>query len=112
LNVAVIVKAFTLNGTQLGNGTYNASTHPGLLSGTGSITVDSSLSVDDKVFLEYNKLRVKGNLENLEIYNMMGQRVHQTNATQEIDLKWLKSGIYIVRFKVDGKTGAIKFYKN
>ncbi|MFG6687089.1 pectinesterase family protein [Mariniflexile sp. HNIBRBA6329] len=112
LNVAVIVKEFTLNGTPLGNGTYNASTHPGLLSGTGSITVDSSLSVDDKVFLEYNILRVKGNLENLEIYNMMGQRVHQTNSTQEIDLKWLKSGIYIVRFKLDGKIGAIKIYKN
>lgn len=112
LNVAVIVKEFTLNGTPLGNGTYSASTHAGLLSGTGSITVDSSLSVDDKVFLEYNMLRVNGNLENLEIYNMMGQRVHQTKSAQEIDLKWLKSGIYIVRFKVDGKTGAIKVYKN
>ncbi|MEN3322241.1 pectinesterase family protein [Mariniflexile soesokkakense] len=112
LNVAVIVKEFILNGTPLGNGTYNASTHSGLLSGTGSITVDSSLSIDDKVFLEYNILRVKGNLENLEIYNIMGQSVHQTNSTQEIDLKWLKSGIYIVRFKVDGKQGAVKFYKN
>jgi hypothetical protein len=38
--------------------------------------------------------------------------VHQTKSAQEIDLKWLKSGIYIVRFKVDGKTGAVKVYKN
>jgi hypothetical protein len=94
LNVAVTVQQFTLNGTPLGDGTYNASTHPSLLSGTGSIM-----------------LRVNGTLENLEIYNLMGQRMHQTNSAQEIDLKWLKSGIYIVRYKVDGKQGAIKIYK-
>lgn len=111
LNVAVTVQQFTLNGTVLGDGTYNASTHPGLLSGTGSITVDSSLSIEDKVFLEYGMLRVNGTLENLEIYNLMGQRMHQTNSAQEIDLKWLKSGIYIILYKVDGKQGAIKVYK-
>jgi len=112
LNVAVTVKEFILNGTPLGNGKYDATTHPGLLSGTGSITVNSSLSIDDKVFLEYGMLRINGNLENLEIYNLLGQRVYQTKSAKEIELNELKSGIYIVRYKIDGKTGAVKVYKN
>tara|TARA_R110002050_G_scaffold273113_1_gene417020 strand:- start:8684 stop:11404 length:2721 start_codon:yes stop_codon:yes gene_type:complete len=111
LNVDVVVVEFTLNGAQLGNGTYDASTHSSLLSGTGSITVDSSLSVDDKVFLEYDMLKINGVLENLEVYNIIGQQIHKTNSVQEIDLKWLKSGIYIVRYKIDGKIGGLKVLK-
>ncbi|MFL1013090.1 pectinesterase family protein [Flavisericum labens] len=112
LNVDVTVQQFTLNGSPLGDGTYDASTHSGLLSGTGSITVDSSLSIDDKILVEYGLLKVNGNLENLEIYNMLGQSVHKTNTSKEINIEWLKSGIYIVRYKIDGKLGAIKIYKN
>ncbi|WNH09397.1 pectinesterase family protein [Thalassobellus suaedae] len=112
LNVAVTVQQFTLNGTILGDGTYDASTHSGLLSGTGSITVDSSLSVDDKILVKYNMLKINGNLENLEIFNMLGQSMHKTNTSKEINIQWLKSGIYIVRYKIDGKIGAIKIYKN
>jgi hypothetical protein len=112
LNVAVTVKKFTLNGTELANGTYDEITHPGLLSGTGSITVNStSLGIDDKVFLEYGMLRANGVLENLEVFSLTGQRVHQTKSATEIDLNGLKSGIYIVRYKINGKTGAVKVYK-
>jgi len=112
LNVDVTVQQFTLNGSVLGDGTYNASTHTGLLSGTGSITVESSLSVDDKILVEYGLLKVNGNLETLEIYNMLGQSIHKTNASKEINIMWLKSGIYIVRYRIDGQLGAIKIYKN
>ncbi|MBD0833391.1 pectinesterase family protein [Aestuariibaculum sediminum] len=112
LNVDVTVQQFTLNGTSLANGTYDASTHPGLLSGIGSIIVDSSLSIDDKVFIESGMLKIKGHLENLEIYNLLGQNVHKTKASKAIDIKWLKSGIYIVRYKIDGKLGTLKIYKN
>jgi len=110
LNVAVIVKEFTLNGMQLGNGTYNASTHAGLLSGTGSITVDSSLSVNDKVLVEYGALNIKGNLESLNIYTITGQLVYKTKQVNRIELGFLKSGIYIVNYKIDGKLGALKVY--
>lgn len=112
INVEVIVQEFTLNGNQLDNGTYNATTHPDVFSGSGSITVDSSLSVEDKVALQYNLLKIHGNLENLEVYNIQGQRLHQIKSAREVNLEWLTSGIYIVRYKVDGKRGVLKFYKN
>lgn len=113
LNVAVTVKQFTLNGAKLADGKYDATTNPGLLTGTGSITVNStSLGIDQKVFLEYGMLRVNGELENLEVYSLTGQRLYHTNSAQEIDLKDLKSGVYIVRYKIDGKQGATKVYKN
>ncbi len=63
LNVAVTVKQFTLNGTALAKGTYNATTHPGLLSGTGSISVDDTLGIEEKVFLADGTLNTNGNLE-------------------------------------------------
>lgn len=112
LNVPVKVKQFILNGTSLGNGKYDSTTHPNLLTGTGSITVDSTLGVDDKVFLEYGILRVNGDLENLEVFSLTGQRVYQTKSAINIDLNSLKSGIYIVRYKINGKMGAVKIYKD
>jgi autotransporter-associated beta strand protein len=112
LNVAVKVKEFTLNGTKLADGKYDATTHTGLLTGTGSITVNStSLSVDNHVFLKHGILRVNGNLENLEVFSLTGQRVFQTTLATEIDLNNLKSGFYIVRYKIDGKVGATKICK-
>ncbi|OOV17303.1 pectinesterase family protein [Flavobacterium sp. LM4] len=112
LNTAVTVKQFTLNGTQLADGIYNSTTHPGLLTGTGSITVNSSsLGIDEKVFLEYGMLRVNGVLENLDVYSLNGQRVYHTKSVTEINLNSLKSGIYIVRYKINGKQGAAKVYK-
>ncbi|WP_163400027.1 pectinesterase family protein [Flavobacterium fluviatile] len=113
LNVAVAVKKFTLNGTQLANGTYSAATHPGLLTGTGSITVNSaSLGLDENVFLEYGMLKVNGVLENIDVYNLTGQRVYHTKAAAtEINLNNLKTGIYIVHYKINGKQGATKVFK-
>ncbi|TDD94602.1 pectinesterase family protein [Flavobacterium cellulosilyticum] len=113
LNTAVAVKQFTLNGNKLANGTYNATTNPGLLAGTGSITVNStSLSIEDKVMLENGVLRANGVIENLEVYSLTGQRVYQTKIATKIDLNSLKSGIYIVRYKINGKQGSTKVYKN
>lgn len=113
LNTAVTVKKFTLNGTQLSDGIYNATTNPGLLTGTGSITVNStSLSIEEKVFMENGLLRTNGELENLEVFSLTGQRIYHTKSAKEIDLDGLKSGIYIVRYKINGKQGATKVYKN
>ncbi|MFB9108323.1 pectinesterase family protein [Flavobacterium gyeonganense] len=114
VNVDVSVKKFTLNGTQLVNGTYNSITNPGLLTGTGSITVNSgSLGLDENVFLEYGMLKVNGVIEDLDVYNLAGQRVYRTkSAVTEINLNNLKNGIYIVRYKINGKQGAVKVYKN
>ena len=113
LNVNVNVNKFTLNGLQLSNGTYNASTHPGLLTGVGSIIVNSStLSVDNsKIFLSDGILRLNGNLEKLEIYNFMGQRFQNQDHTKKTDLTWLKSGYYILKYQINGKPGSTKVYK-
>ena len=112
LNVAVKVKEFTLNGTKLVDGKYDAATHPNLLTGTGSITVDSTTLGLEKLFLDQGMLRVNGELENLEVFSLTGQRVHQTKTATNIDLNGLKSGIYIVRYQIEGKQGAVKVYKD
>lgn len=112
LNVAVKVKEFTLNGTKLADGKYDAATHPNLLTGTGSITVDSTTLGLEKLFLDQGMLRVNGELENLEVFSLTGQRVHQTKTATNIDLNGLKSGIYIVRYQIEGKQGAVKVYKD
>ena len=112
LNVAVKVKEFTLNGTKLTDGKYDAATHPNLLTGTGSITVDSTTLGLEKVFLDQGLLRINGELENLEVFSLTGQRVHQTKTATNIDLNGLKSGIYIVRYQIEGKQGAVKVYKD
>lgn len=113
INVEVTVKKFTLNGVQLADGKYDATTHPGLLSGTGSITVNSaSLGVDEKVFLVNGSLKANGTIESLEVFNLLGQKMDQTKTAQELDLSNFKSGVYIVRYTVDGKQGATKIYKN
>ena len=112
LNVAVKVKEFTLNGTKLADGKYDAATHPNLLTGTGSITVDSTTLGLEKLFLDQGMLRVNGELENLEVFSLTGQRVYYAKTATNIDLNGLKSGIYIVRYQNDGKQGAVKVYKD
>lgn len=112
LNVAVKVKEFTLNGAKLADGKYDAATHPNLLTGTGSITVDSTTLGLEKLFLDQGLLRINGELENLEVFSLTGQRVHQTKTATNIDLNGLKSGIYIVRYQIEGKQGAVKVYKD
>lgn len=113
LNVAVTVTKFTLNGTQLTNGTYSASTHPGLLTGTGSITVNTAnLGLEEKVFLTNGILNINKNFEELEVYNLLGQKIYQTKVAKEINLNELKTGVYIVRYKMDGKYASKKVFKN
>ncbi len=38
--------------------------------------------------------------------------MNQTNTADKTDLNYLKSGLYIIRYKIDGKQGAAKIYKN
>lgn len=111
LNHDIVVGEFILNDEVLEKGTYNATTHPEIFSGTGSIILQT-LSIENMVILESGMLKVKGNLESLEIYNLLGQRVYKTKSSKEIDTHWLRSGIYVISFKVDGKLGKIKVYKN
>ena len=66
----------------LEKGTYNATTHPEIFSGTGSIILQT-LSIENMVILESGMLKVKGNLESLEIYNLLGQRVYKTKSSKE-----------------------------
>lgn len=49
LNTDLTVSTFTLNGTNLGEGTYSASTHPEYFEGTGTITVGSGIPEEDPV---------------------------------------------------------------
>lgn len=112
LNVDVVVNEFTLNGTKLDKGTYDANSHPGLLSGMGSITVESSLGLEDVVFFKDGSLKINGELEELDVFNILGKRVHNAKSVKEINLEFLKPSIYIIRFRMDGKIGSFKFLKN
>ncbi|MDR2205551.1 MAG: T9SS type A sorting domain-containing protein [Flavobacteriaceae bacterium] len=50
-------------------------------------------------------------LENIEIFNMSGQRVKSPTTSDKINVSELSKGIYILQFTADGKKHNIKFIK-
>jgi hypothetical protein len=109
-NIDVVGAQLTLNGDNLTDGVYDESTHPTMFAGTGSIEVNSSLSTENIVFIDNGFLKVVGSLEYVVLYNILGQRVYESGTVKKVNLRSLKSGIYIVRYKVDGKLGSEKIY--
>jgi hypothetical protein len=51
----------------------------------------------------------------IEVYNIMGERLHQfqagPGALHEINLLHHTPGIYVIRVMMDGETGAVKVVK-
>ena len=59
-------------------------------------------------------LKANSNIQSLEIYNILGQKVLQQNIealTSTIDIQHLKSGYYILNVSVNGNKGSFKLLK-
>lgn len=88
-----------------------------------SFTTEQSLSIDDlnaeaslNYFVKNNTLNVsaKSPINQLEIYNMLGQVVKTVQPNQEstnVDLSELNNGMFISKVSVNGKTQTFKFVK-
>ncbi|PQJ78702.1 T9SS type A sorting domain-containing protein [Polaribacter porphyrae] len=59
-------------------------------------------------------ISAKGAIQNAEIFNVLGKRVKSFNVNdtkETLDVSDLASGIYLVKYAVDGSTGTAKFIK-
>lgn len=54
---------------------------------------------------------IDGNVDSVELYNVAGKLVKQTNDTRRIDISSLPAGIYTVTISKEGKTSTSKLIK-
>jgi len=82
-----------------------------------------SLSVSGKEsFLSFSfcssvnglKISAEGTIDTVYIYNVLGKKimsVNVNNTQDDIDISNLTSGVYLIKFTVDGRVGTSKFIK-
>ncbi|WP_192823542.1 pectinesterase family protein [Rufibacter sp. LB8] len=114
LNTALKVTNFTLNGTDMAEGTYSATTHPAFMEGTGSIIVSKTVT-SSKAELEKKPVRVvektllvDGARSAVTIYTINGRVLVKETSSKTISLNGYAPGLYIARYLVDGKGGSVK----
>lgn len=59
-------------------------------------------------------ISAKGTIQNADIYNVLGSKVRSytvNKSSETLDVSNLSSGIYLVKYSVDGKVGTAKFVK-
>lgn len=92
------------------------------LIGIDSAAIDSSLSLEDNnieglssfVSNDILTIEARSPLENITIYNVLGQAVINKaggNTTERVNLSNLKSGVYIATVQTEGKVTPIKFVR-
>ena len=64
-----------------------------------------------------NKLFINAStsLENIELYNLLGQEVFSkslSNTNETINIASLETGIYVAKVSIDGKSKSFKIVKN
>jgi hypothetical protein len=75
--------------------------------GTGINTVSSNQSV----FYSKDYLRFGNSVENVNIYNLVGERVKCFNTAQDISLSDIPKGIYIANYHKGGQSLSYKFIR-
>ncbi|MCF6180942.1 T9SS type A sorting domain-containing protein [Lutibacter sp.] len=109
-------------------GGYNASGGgfwDGINNVSGVLTVNSALGIDDQKIEGFNfkpnpikdkiDLSYKTPILNVEIYNLLGQKVFSAKPNAEeanLNISTLKTGIYILKIKVKDKQGSYKIIKD
>lgn len=115
LNADLQLKGLKINGVDLGQGVYSATSHPQYFEGTGKITVAwaTSASVLQSPELEFlgNILKIQGTSSDITIYSVLGVPVFQSGNKSLVDLSGLKKGIYLISYVIDGTRGSQKFLK-
>ena len=116
LNKIAIVSELWLNGQSVAGGTYSATNKPLIYEGTGAITVIGGMGMLDRnkfepVRIWGGTLRVNGENSRVEVYNVLGSLVYNTKNVNSVQLNNFLSGIYLVKYVVDGQSGILKFAK-
>ncbi len=87
------------------------------------ITVDGTLGTTDETFNGFNfyqdvnnvlHMSANTSLENIQIFNVLGQQVISqklSSSNETIDLASYKTGIYIAKVSIEGKTKSFKIIK-
>ncbi|MDN3724348.1 choice-of-anchor J domain-containing protein [Aequorivita sp. SDUM287046] len=84
---------------------------------TGVLSVEDNALAGFNYFVSNNQLNLSANtaLENVALYNMLGQQVVSqklSNNTETVELSGLQSGIYIATVSIDGASKSFKIVKN
>ncbi len=113
LDTEVKVSKAIINGASLPDGSYNAQSAPDKFAGEGSLIVGELTDVDEvkeraKIYFAKNRLFVKGQESELNLFNLNGQPLIVNSRAKELSLEHLPKGIYFARFIVDGKRGSQK----
>lgn len=120
LNADAYVNAAFLDGSPLANGRYNSENLSDKLEGSFVLYVGEhidnipSIYVDDHV-LEYNfssrQIEVFGMNSEISIYSINGYLIDYFTNKTTIDLQGLNTGVYIIRYIVDGEAGTLKIVR-
>ena len=116
LNVLAVTSEYSLNGLAVAGATYTAITDPSIYEGTGSLTVIGSMGTDEMsqsepVRILDRAIQVDGKNSSISVYNVLGSLVYNRKNVNTVELNNFLSGIYLVKYVVDGKSGVLKFAK-
>lgn len=118
LNADVVVKSFTLNGAEMSDGTYSATTHADIFEGTGSIIVSNTVTSVKKdvehqlIHFADKTLYINGAKSLVTVYTMTGTVKVKESSEKAVSFNGFKPGLYIVRYQVDGSAGVAKIVLN
>lgn len=96
---------------------YNSTPDEGIMAGEGLLGVGDNQFEDFSYFVnDRNSLVLKSNtaLENVVIYNLLGQQVISqklSNTNETIDLDSYETGIYIAKVSIEGQSKSFKIIK-
>jgi hypothetical protein len=89
-----------------------------------TITVDASLSVSDNTVREFTyfpnpvndvlSLRAQANIQNVSVYNMLGQEVIRLSPNaldSDVNLSQLQDGAYFVKVTINNATDTVRIIK-
>lgn len=116
LNVMAITSEYILNDRNITKSTQSSVTNPSIYSGTGVLTIIGSMGTDKigsitPLNISKHCILILGEKSNIQIYNVLGNLIFQYKNTSEIMLSDIKSGVYIIKYEVDGNSGVIKIGK-
>lgn len=80
------------------------------------VGAEAKMNIPFTHYIQNNSLNLKSavNLEEIEIYDILGKRVHSeylSNPQESIAISYLNSGVYIARLKMNNQWHSLKFMK-
>ncbi|MGF7139436.1 pectinesterase family protein [Roseimarinus sediminis] len=113
LNVDVSLEQLSINDVSLGDGRYNAESHPEWFEGDGALIVGTGVSTasfipENLLLIQDQKIKINGEASEVLVYSANGQLMIKAQNLNEVAIGDLYQGLYIVKYRIDGHAGAIK----